>query len=167
MKKLTIKTTAALVADGMKIPVGTKLSFGTEGYAVFRGKKITKSMIPGLENEGEPEPTPEPNCESGEDIANAVISILTEKYPDGFTANQIAEDFNDTINGSIYSLNDSEDGDAILTLTVDEGKTIKIFLKKDETDVYTLNGKFDASECDELDPATEAFIGRMFMTTRK
>lgn len=173
MKRKTIKLRKAVNYAGMNIPAGTMLKFGTEGYAPFRGRKIPSSLFPGLESD-DSEDCKENGTEGANEVAETVIDMLRNKYPDGFTANQLSEDFEDKIDGSIYTLNDSEseDADAVLSLSVDENTEIKIYLAKDETDTYTLTGKFDASEvaeeCDEQDvaPAVEAFIGRLALATR-
>lgn len=164
---MKVKVNKTAKVNGVTIPAGTILNFGTESYSVYRGRKITKKMI-GLEDE-EPEfePMPEGCEEDGDAVATVVIDMLRSKYPDGFTANQISEDLGETINGSVYSLNDSEDGDAVLTLTTDDKKEIKIFLAKGEDDVYTLTGAYDATDVPEASAGTESFLGKLALVTRR
>lgn len=165
---MKVKLNKTLRLNGINIPKGTVLAFGNESFAIYRGKRITKKMIGIESDEPEYEVMPEGCEEGGDAVATTVIEMLRSKYPDGFTANQIAEDLGDSIEGAVYSLNDKEDNDgAVLTLKTDDDREIKIYLAKDESDVYTVTGDYDATECDEITAGTESFLGKLALATRR
>jgi hypothetical protein len=90
--------------------------------------------------------------------------MLRSKYPDGFTYDQLAKDLGDNINGSIYVLNDSNDGNTpVLTLKTDDDKNIQIYLAKGDDNIYTLTGKFDATGVIPDAAGTESFLGKMVL----
>lgn len=166
---MKIKLNRSMVLNGVRVPKGTILSFGNENYAVYRGKRITKKMVGIEEEKPDFDPVPDGCTEDADAVATSVIEMLRTKYPDGFTSQQLSEDLGDNIEGAIYSINDSEDenNDAVLTLEIEDNVELKIYLAKDDEGVFTVTGEYDATEVPEVNAATEAFLGRMVLATKR
>lgn len=182
---MKIKLTSNITADGLTLPKGTVLNFGTESFAVYRGRKIMKSEVPGLEQEtvnavnndysdgpitandsGDIDASalqsPETTKNSTDNFAETVISILKAKYPEGFTLDQITEDCGSEINGAVYAVVD-KDSTFLLKLDLENEQSIEIILKDIGDGVYVVTNDYDVTGMNVFHSGTEAFLGRFAM----
>jgi hypothetical protein len=165
---MKIKLTSDISVNGITIPSGAKLNFGNENYAIYRGKRITKNLIPGLEsddNDNDDKADTYDKSSNCDAVCQSVIDMLNDKYPDGFTAEQLATDLGETINGAVYSLSES-DATCMLSLKTDDDKEIKIDLLKDVNGKFTIPGTYDSNGINEVTPGVESFLGKLVLATR-
>ena len=145
----------------MVVPAGTTLNFSNEGYMRYKGINIHKSCVPEVAIESEEEIIDALSVEGdGSEIAEAVVAMLRNKYPDGFTEDQFIEDFGDKLDGNQYSIMTVDDEDVLMLKTSDD-EAIEIYLSKVEDDKFVLTGEYHVASNTGQSAALESMLGRI------
>lgn len=159
--------------DGTIIPAGTKLQFGTEGFGYFNSLTVYRDKLPKgaiemdeLEMDTNESIMPE-GCSEGDGskVAEAIIAIINDKYPDGFTESQFIEDFGDAIEGNQYSITEVDDQDTLIIKT--ETEAIEIYLLLGEDNRYRLTGEYHVASDAKMSAGVEALVGRMYLAAKR
>lgn len=156
-----MKLTKSIRVGRTIVPAGTNLNFSTEGYVTYNGINIHKSCIPEAAVESDEEIVDALAIEGdGSEVAEAVIAMLRNKYPDGFTEHQFIEDFGDKLEGDQYSIMTVDEEDVLMLKTA-EDEAIEIYLSKVEDDKFVLTGEYHVASDAGQSAALESMLGRI------
>lgn len=148
------------------IPAGSELHFGQEGFGFYDGIKVFKKNIPAVALESDDceteddEMKPEEIGEEGNGsaIAEAVLTMLNEAFPEGFSKTDLDEAYGDKLDGNDYSIHQMDES-IVMILKSEDDEAIEIYLTEADGK-YKPTGEYHVASDVEM-VATEAFISRI------
>jgi hypothetical protein len=139
---MEMKTSKTIRACGITIPAGTTLNFSNEDYCVVRGKRIPKAIIIACEA-------------NGSELAEKIMTELSQKYADGFSETQLVNDYGKLIDGCTYALMHVDD-EAVLMLKSPQDEAIELYLTDLGNDKFKFDGEYHVASDSKMSFSVEA-----------